>query len=61
MFEFVFPIFCFGVVITGVVVKGLVMAADRNRSQLTDEASLNSEEQGVVQTVTSLAEKLVAS
>jgi len=61
VFEFVFPIFCFGVVITGVVVKGLVMAADRNRSQLTDEASLNSEEQGVVQTVTSLAEKLVAS
>ena len=28
MFEYIFPIFCFGVVITGIVVKGLIMAAD---------------------------------
>ena len=28
MFEYLFPIFCFGVVVTGIVAKGLLMAAD---------------------------------
>jgi hypothetical protein len=37
MFDYLFPIFGFGVVITGIVVKGLVMAADMANSQRTSE------------------------
>lgn len=33
MFEFVFPIFCFGLVVTGIVVKGLLLAAEENQLQ----------------------------
>ena len=34
MFEYIFPIFCFGVVITAIVAKGMMTAADvaRNHS-----------------------------
>ena len=44
MFEYIFPIFCFGVVITGIVVKGLVIAADMARAQelLNRKRGLNS-------------------
>jgi hypothetical protein len=28
MFEYIFPIFCFGVVITAIVAKGMMTAAD---------------------------------
>ena len=34
MFEYLFPIFCFGVVVTGIVVKGLIMAADMADAQM---------------------------
>lgn len=44
MFEFLFPIFCFGVVITGIVVKGLLMAADMNRVQSTRDTAASETE-----------------
>ena len=34
MFQYLFPIFCFGVVVTGIVLKGVLLAAEMNRSQL---------------------------
>ena len=34
MFEYLFPIFCFGVVVTGIVVKGLIMAKDMADAQM---------------------------
>ncbi len=36
MFDYIFPIFAFGLVITGVVIKGLLMAAEMAAS-LTGE------------------------
>ena len=33
MFESIFPIFCFGVVITGIVAKGVMTAADMARGE----------------------------
>ncbi|MGE5208002.1 MAG: hypothetical protein ACM3KL_01585 [Alphaproteobacteria bacterium] len=33
MVNYIFPIFCFGLLITGVVIKGLLMASEMNRSQ----------------------------
>ena len=33
MFEYIFPIFCFGVIITGIVAKGMMTAADMARSE----------------------------
>ena len=35
MFEFLFPIFCFGVAVTGIVVKGLITAKDMADAQMT--------------------------
>jgi hypothetical protein len=32
MFEYLFPIFCFGVVITAIVAKGMMTAADVARN-----------------------------
>ena len=31
MFEFLFPIFCFGVVVTAIVLKGLMLAFEENQ------------------------------
>jgi hypothetical protein len=33
MFELLFPIFCFGVLVTAIVLKGLLLAAEENRLQ----------------------------
>jgi hypothetical protein len=33
MFEYIFPIFCFGVVIMGIVAKGMMAAADMARGE----------------------------
>ena len=33
MFEYIFPIFCFGVVIMGIVAKGMMVAADMARGE----------------------------
>ena len=40
MFDYIFPIFGFGVVITGIVIKGLVMAADMAASLKDDQANV---------------------
>ena len=40
MFDYLFPIFGFGVVITGIVIKGLVMAADMANSLTDDQANV---------------------
>ncbi len=58
MFELVFPIFCFGIVITGVVVKGLFTAAEMNRAQL--EHPLNPDEERILETVTSFTGRFSA-
>jgi len=44
MFEYIFPIFCFGVVITAIVAKGMMTAADVARNQ----ADLGEKRHGVV-------------
>jgi len=33
MFTLLFPIFCFGVVVTGIVLKGLLLAFEENQLQ----------------------------
>ena len=38
MFDYIFPIFVFGLVITGVVIKGLLMAAEMAASLTGDQA-----------------------
>jgi hypothetical protein len=43
MFEYLFPIFCFGVVVTGIVVKGLIMAADMANTQISLEEEVNAQ------------------
>ena len=43
MFEYIFPIFCFGVVVTGIVVKGLITAADMSKAQITSENQARAE------------------
>jgi len=40
MFEYLFPIFGFGVVITGIVIKGLAMAADMANSLTDDQTNV---------------------
>jgi hypothetical protein len=37
MVNYIFPIFCFGLVITGVVIKGLFVALEMNPSDVRDE------------------------
>jgi hypothetical protein len=39
MFEYTFPIFCFGVLITAIVVKGLLTAAEMNKSRSSGAGS----------------------
>jgi hypothetical protein len=43
MFEFLFPIFCFGLVVTGIVAKGLLTAADFAEAQKRLDGSVNAE------------------
>jgi hypothetical protein len=43
MFEYLFPIFCFGVVVTGIVVKGLIMAKDMADAQMALEKQAHAE------------------
>ncbi len=43
MFEYLFPIFCFGLVITGIVAKGLSMAADEAESQMRSQIQVDVE------------------
>lgn len=43
MFDYVFPIFFFGVVITGIVIKGLIMAADEAASLTGDQLKIELE------------------
>ena len=43
MFEYIFPIFCFGVVVTGIVVKGLITAADMSKAHMTSENQARAE------------------
>lgn len=43
MFEFLFPIFCFGLVVTGIVAKGLLTAADLAEAQKRLDGSVNAE------------------
>lgn len=33
MFDYLFPIFCFGVVVTAIVLKGLLLAFEENQRQ----------------------------
>ena len=40
MFNYLFPIFCFGLVITGIVVLGIIEAAKQMKSQETQLALL---------------------
>ncbi len=37
MFQFLFPIFCFGVLVTGIVLKGLLLAFEENQLQAEPE------------------------
>jgi hypothetical protein len=46
MFDFLFPIFCFGLVVTGIVAKGLLAAADFAEAQKTLDGSVNAESGG---------------
>ncbi len=43
MFEYLFPIFCFGLVITGIVAKGLFMASEMAKSSLSSPNSTGDE------------------
>ena len=43
MFEYLFPIFCFGVVVTGIVVKGLIMAKDMADAQMVSGKQAHAE------------------
>jgi hypothetical protein len=43
MFQYLFPIFCFGVVVTGIVLKGVLLAAEMNRSQLGPDTEADQE------------------
>ena len=43
MFEYLFPIFCFGVVVTGIVVKGLIMAKDMADAQMVSGEQAHAE------------------
>ena len=43
MFEYLFPIFCFGVVVTGIIVKGLIMAAEMANSKTGLEDEVNAQ------------------
>jgi hypothetical protein len=43
MFEYLFPIFCFGLAVTGIVAKGLVTAADMAQSQKKSLGRVNAE------------------
>lgn len=44
MFESLFPIFCFGVVITAIVAKGLFMAAEFAKSEMAPPRPVESPE-----------------
>ena len=46
MFEFLFPIFCFGLAVTGIVAKGLLAAADFAEVQKRLDGSVNPESGG---------------
>jgi hypothetical protein len=39
MIDYLFPIFCFGVLITGIVVKGLLTAIEMNDSEMGKSAA----------------------
>ena len=43
MFEYIFPIFCFGVVIMGIVAKGMMAAADMARGEPESDDQRRSE------------------
>lgn len=53
MFEYIFPIFCFGVVITAIVAKGMMTAADvaRNHSDFGEKRSPAVPSAGIVRDV----------
>jgi len=46
MFEFLFPIFCFGVVVTGIVLKGLLLAFEEN--QLRNDPKFDAESRKIL-------------
>jgi len=46
MFDYLFPIFCFGLAVTGIVVKGLIAAADMANSQLASGNEKDAESAG---------------
>ena len=46
MFEFLFPIFCFGLAVTGIVAKGILTAADFAEAQKRHDGSVNAESGG---------------
>jgi hypothetical protein len=43
MFELLFPIFCFGLVVTAIVLKGLLLAAEENQLQTNPGSSARDE------------------
>ena len=43
MIDYLFPIFGFGVVVTGIVVKGLIMATDMAGAQMASEKEAHAE------------------
>ena len=47
MFEYLFPIFCFGLVITGIVAKGLFMASELANSSLSSQKRTGDETAGL--------------
>ena len=56
MFEYLFPIFCFGLVVTGIVVKGLIMAADMANTQISLEDEVDAQSDSHQPTAHSVSE-----
>ena len=43
MIDYLFPIFCLGVAVTGIVVKGLILAKDMADAQMASEEQAHAE------------------